>query len=418
MNIKTKIESIIVGSYTSILASIFISGGIVFSISFEYLPENFLSFTDSIKKHSEAFNMTVYAVLIYCLGIIYFLKRPGFKVNFNSYLKGLEKSKVAIERIAENYRDVDSNKSGLSHYLGVEGSPPTSLSTTYGAKALLISSKLNYLGYDKIVGYLESVKLDCGSWNAASQNHAAPEVTAEIVNFYAQVHGVGSERYVQSVISLRRIITGDSSLLSNTLAVTSILENLPSVDEELNDLKRMLANKIFHGFKENANGCSGWGWELQADINTTNEIMVSVSATARCLIAIGYHRDLCSEPSFKERASKAMDWLLKQEGYPEEFSEINRIISLEANENHARTDILTFKHFSSALVLIAACKWKDLEHSDILAVKALEEVIGEDSTRPWSLSDGRTPVWMSYQGIQAISMYGEALAFWSGNDWN
>lgn len=410
-----RIKSEVVNSVFSLLGSVLLIMFFAFQMYLDYSPVGVVDLSGDNARHYEAVFVALFTGLVSCFLIIYILKKPGFRSNFNMYLKGLKKSSFTIDKIENEFKRIDEDKLGLPHCLGSGSERPSSLSTTYGAKALLLSSDLSYLGFDRIVNYLESVKSECGSWNAASQTNPSPEVTAEVVNFYAQVKGVDSDLYRNAIGSLKSAIDRDSNLPVNTLAVSSILENLPESDKELDSIKKDLGNMIFHGFKDNISGSFGWGWELQPDTNTTQEIIVSAPATARCLIAIGKHKEIFSEKVFQDKAEKAINWLLKKEEYLEEYSEINRTVDQGLTGSHAKTEVLTFKHFTSALVLIAACKWSGLKNSKSLADKALAEMLEGDSERLWALNDGKTPVWMSYQGMLAVKLYGEALTEWCGN---
>lgn len=299
-----------------------------------------------------------------------------------------------------------SNQStmAIGHYVDQQGHA-SPLSTAYAVRAILgCPSVIACAPLTRLLGYLVTSREESG-WRAASQSQPRPEVSADVARAIRALDG-DSDVYLSAIEGLRAQVDADRACTEVTYVAATVLAALPNLQATA-DLRTRIGDAIANGFVRIDGRLGYWSATLAADRISASG---SPAATARCLIALKAHSELCGRDSARAMAQSAMNWLAIRERFPNETEQIVRPLSAGS------TEVLVPRHFSAALVVLAACAWRELDSATEVAMRGIRGVVESHADGYWRWDDGKAPVWMNAQGIEAADAYvvafGDSEARW------
>jgi hypothetical protein len=356
-------------------------------------------------KYLLSFIFGSFAGIIHLLLLFSKLRKQADRYRENELLlEGRRLSIGVCRKISELLCAADNGTKGIGHYIESR-SDPTPLSSAYAIRAILASPGMTSAPLTGVLQYIYSCQKDNG-WHAASQGKPRPEVTADIAGVIRSIEG-RSKIYTDSISSLSEQIKLNISEANITYVAATVLACLP---EDLLDLKSDIAKKIIGGFVNNGNETGYWCEYLSGDSLSENANQEpSPAFTARCLIALSIHNDIISEQSVRKVCSSALRWLSSLDEFRNEQSHIVRKMPPAPDE------ILVPRHFTAALVVIAAARCFYLDGAEKLADRAMKKVIACNREGLWRWNDGKSPVWMNSFGVEAVTRYAEAKISWGNN---
>lgn len=328
--------------------------------------------------------------------------------NFRSFQSGIqirnEADRIARDTARNISKSLERQEDGtyaIGHYLCEKGNA-SPLSTAYAVRAILANPSAfeGYVPIKQALEYLLNSKQGVG-WHAASQNEPRPEVSAGVLSAIRLVSGDSAD-YSTGITELVNLAAEDPAFNSLTFVATSVLEELPPTGAAKNT-RDEATNAIQNGFVTIDENRGYWCSTLTA---AKNNATPSPAATARCLLAL---RTCEPTQAIEKNCQFAVNWLNTLPEFQNETDQLVR--QLSSNQ----TEVLVPRHFTSALVLLASCRWKELGNSEELAEKALQFVLEQHGDGWWRWDDGKSPVWMNEQGIVSVGSYLGAKAEWELN---
>jgi hypothetical protein len=365
------------------VASVVVASGIIFAFAFNYLPDEW-SAPDKLPRY---FGSLLSAL---CVSTVLFGWLVWRDKSVPDY-RWLATATTVGNRIAKQLRADDQGNVGIGHFLDDQVVSISPLSTAYAARAILACPRaITDAPLVQLYKSLGASNLGRG-WKAASQAKARPEVTSDILRTIRELSG-DSEQYRIGITQLQAQVDNDPTCLKDAYVASNALAAFP--DMTTSQAIR-LRDAIDLGFC--SDGTSGfWGESLSRGVE---ENQASAWATARCLIALAMHPELRRREASRNMAQKAFKYLGAAPEFARETSQLVRQVPGARDEN------LAPRHFTSALVVIAATSWHEIRGAKAVAVKALAGVCGAFQDDSWRWTDGSKPVWMNAQGIEAISAY-------------
>lgn len=327
-------------------------------------------------------------------------KKWGGSANIRNSLKALKLSHNAGTNLVNHLVKIDEDRFAIGHCINTPG-PISSLSTAYALNAILCCpSKIDNAPIRQLTNFLLSSRIE-GGWKSSSQREPRAEVTADVLTAIIAVSGKTKE-YLEGIESILLDLSNNPDLMNQTYFATTVFsclcEELELASTQLGDL----FDRIISGFIYQAKGSLGyWTGTLGANRESNQP---SPAFTARCLLAIKKHPELAHKESVVEKCQSAINWLLSIRTFSNETSQINRNVGSDGLE------IIVNHHFSSALVAMAACQWKELDGAPELANIAMLQVTESFGDGFWMWDDGCQAVWMNFQGINASNLYAQFLS--------
>lgn len=374
----------------SATAALAIAGG-----AYNYLPA--WDASEQVTKYLSAgiASFVAYAVLL-TLSILTAPKRRADGGPGGDLGRALVLAQQTGERIARKIRGT-SPPMAIGHYLEKAGDP-SPLSTAYAARAVLACpAVIQSAPLLELLRYIDSCRQGDG-WRATSQAMSRPEVTADIARVIRAIDG-DSAAYLAAIEGLLNQVANDHASTDSTYVATSVLSALPDLPQ-VESTTAKIRDAITNGFIKQDGTNGYWTATLGAARSTASP---SVAATARCLISLHAHTASAGKDSIKAQCQAAMNWLASRSSYGNETEQIVRPLSAGSSE------VLVPRHFSAALVVLAACAWRDLTGAKEISFKAIREVLALHRDGYWRWDDGQAPVWMNSQGIEAANAH--AIAF-------
>lgn len=372
----------------------------IFALAYNFLPD--WTASEQATKYLSSFIICLIAGVVYLLILFSTLRKKADKYKEDELL--LQGRRLSIEvcrRISELLSAADNGAKGIGHYVESR-SDPTPLSSAYAIRAILASPGMTSAPLTGVLQYIYSCQKDNG-WHAASQGKPRPEVTADIAAVIRSIEGC-SRTYNDSISSLRDQIKLNIAEANITYVAATVLASIP---EDFLELKNEISRRIIGGFVNNGNETGYWCEYLSADSLSENANQEpSPASTARCLIALSMHKDIVSEQSVKRICYSALRWLSSLDEFRYEQSHIVRKMPPAPDE------ILVPRHFTAALVVIAAARCFYLDGTEKLADRAMQKVIACNREGLWRWNDGKSPVWMNSYGVEAVNRYAEAKIAW------
>jgi hypothetical protein len=293
--------------------------------------------------------------------------------------------------IAEKLTKCGVDGASLGHDLDNVQLAASPLSTAYGIRAVLgcpdVAKNADLVGaYNYLVACQET-----GGWKASSQREPRPEVTADVLRSIRAVAGECSA-YNNGLAALLASAGSDAACVENPYVASVVLMALPSFNSvQANKINQALVGGFNQSDKFTGHWCEVLGVTRQGG-------EPSVWATARALAALAAHPESASLDSNKAIARSALNYLASIESFGKETTQLVR-------QGTDGSEVLVPRHFTPALVTIAACSWWGVEGASKVAAVGIKGVADAFSNGAWRWTDRTAPVWMNAQAIEAINFY-------------
>jgi hypothetical protein len=285
---------------------------------------------------------------------------------------------------------------GWSQYLG-DDVPPSAIGTSYGLRIVLAldvdGAEVNKA--EIVQSLLRQQKPD-GGWAASTQrDRARPEVTAWVLEAIVRA-GVDEPTRVQLARMLENLVDPDDV---KGMRRTTVIATLVSCFCEIapaSPLLRQLVRTLANGAVNSAGVPASWGQDLsEGSTGSVPHTAIAVCALERASLVLGEQDDL------RRLLDSATTWLCRED------------IDLHLVDEQIRrplvggkVDLLLFGHFTAAWVA-RALMYRRAE--DAVVEKRLEvlltEVLRLQENGIWTWSDGRKPLWMTYQGLLVVRQH-------------
>jgi hypothetical protein len=373
--------------------------GFAFGLTYQYVP--IFSVGETVTKYwisaTVALLVLATSLILGNLSTKRILEKTSNDVR---YYEAISIAQRTGAKIAERLTEQGDGTSAIGHYL--EGNSPVSpLSTAYAIRGIVACpSVVKVASLCSAVQYIKSTRSQLG-WKAASQFEARPEVTADIVRSICAIDG-DSAFYKEALVGLVNQCSIDSVHTNVTYVAASLLCSLPR-KQETQKLRESILQSIRSSFIQSGEDAGYWSLRLAGGRSASNP---SIAITARCLIALGDDTTASEMGDALPIARRALKWISAQRSFPNESEHIDRYVG------EGSTEVLVPRHFTAAHVVMAAAAWSQIDEAKQLAIRAFDEVLASYRDGYWRWTDGRCPVWMNAQGIEAVNQFVIALGGW------
>ena len=307
-----------------------------------------------------------------------------------------------FRRIARALQDAlvsDPNASGWPHDLRKGSWPVTPWSTSYGVKAMLLLERSLAPDLKPAVEFLKRAS-DEGGYKARAQAKPRPEVTAAVLDTLHQVDGTAD--FADQVAKIKRQV-GDFER-TRPFVLTCLLE--ASVQLGLDpDLTRNLSQALLAA-RRPYDGI--WLWPEKAEegrvapdasiVHTARAVRaLTLAQAARRLVLL----DGTLAAEVEEAVAQAAVWLAAQQ----DLANASEIIDRQDPESPDRIEQVYVRHFTAAWVVKALVSvGLTASHPSVsIAVARVWSDYNADIAL-WTWSNGDFPVWMTYDGVDALRL--------------
>lgn len=286
---------------------------------------------------------------------------------------------------------------GWSQYMG-DTVPPSAIGSSYGLRtAMLLDIRSPRLNYGRIVASLIALQRPGGGWAASTQRGVArPEVTAWILP-PAMRAGMDQQAAGELIEHLERMSTADTDPVAfNRTAIISILvsafSDIAPKSARLPALARALASAAH---RDRPQELAYWGEKLDDATNASSP------HTARAAIALKKAaRVLPGAAELNVTADAGISWLSQSTSQILDIDE-----QLRRPLSDGDVDALFIGHFSAAWIARALMYADDIEKVIPVLRTAMGAVLDRQDHGVWQWHDGSKPMWMTYQGANALRDY-------------
>jgi hypothetical protein len=307
-----------------------------------------------------------------------------------------------FRRIARALQDAlvsEPNASGWPHDLRKGSWPVTPWSTSYGVKAMLLLERSLAPDLKPAVEFLKRAS-DGGGYKARAQAKPRPEVTAAVLGTLHQVDGTAD--FADQLAKIKRQV-GDFER-TRPFVLTCLLE--ASVQLGLDpDLTRDLSQALLAA-RRPYDGI--WLWPEKAEegrVAPDASIVHTARAVRALALAQAARRPVLSDETLaaevEEAVAQAAAWLAAQQ----DLSNASEIIDRQDPESPDRIEQVYVRHFTAAWVVKALVS-AGLSASHPSVSIAVARVWGDYNAdiALWTWSNGDFPVWMTYDGVDALRL--------------
>ncbi len=286
---------------------------------------------------------------------------------------------------------------GWSQYIG-DDVPPTAMGTSYGLRtAMALDLRSSVINYGRLVRSLLALQKPGGGWAASTQRGAGrPEVTAWVLGAAARA-GI-DEQVLASLVQLLERLAGadDPVALNRTTVVATIVTTLADVAPTSVRLQELSA-RLAQGASaiDTDNTPVSWGESLQGGPKG------SIPHTARAVVALKKAARVVPRGAYLESAANAgISWLVAENRSLADTDE-----QLRRHVGGGEVDALFVGHFTAAWTARAIMTGEDPSTYLLALKRAMRAVLESEQHGVWRWHDDSKPMWMTYQGINAVREY-------------
>lgn len=286
---------------------------------------------------------------------------------------------------------------GWSQYLS-DDVPPTAIGTSYGLRTVIaLDLRSSVINCGRIVKSLLVLQKPGGGWAASTQRGIGrPEVTAWVLGAAFRA-GLDEQTLTALVQVLENLVkTDDQIALNRTTVVSSIVTTLADVAPTSPALTELSASLARGASIIGGDGTPvSWGEALQGGAKG------SVPHTARAVVALKKAARVLPRGSHLDSAANAgISWLVAEDRTLANIDE-----QLRRHVGDGDVDAIFIGHFTSAWTARAIMTAEDPYAHGLALRRALQAVLELQQQGVWKWHDDSKPIWMTYQGINAVREY-------------
>lgn len=296
---------------------------------------------------------------------------------------------------------------GWSHFLEESVGAhrrPTAIGTAYGLKLIArLGAPDGRVPRSALADTLWRFQLPDGGWAARTQGRIGrPEVTALVLGALAE-SGTDPDRLAEAVAVFEHAVTErtDPAVARHTFITTSVVCGLLRVNPGSPALpvlrSRLMAGAILDPAQDNL---LCWSDQLEQPVGRPR-IPTSVH-TARVVLALArMNQAVSDDPAARAAMTQAVRWLVAK-GVAD-----NRTEHIRRRSDDSDWEALTHRHFAPSWMVRALVATASLQvpGADELLRAELRRLMAQQTAGVWQWDDGSSPVWMTYQGINALQEF-------------
>jgi transcriptional regulator with XRE-family HTH domain len=311
----------------------------------------------------------------------------------------------SVEGALEDHllRDEDGQPLGWCQNQQMRDREPTSVSTAFGIKAVLLIEEAFKADLGSLGKRLQEGAMPDGGWAASSQVRSRPESIAVVIDAIVRVDPTIDVTQPLELLQQRLDpVTWQRPFIMTTVMET-VLDLLPESDLSAELVRRLLASRQTFG----RGGQLLWSEKDEPDLVSPEP---SVLHTARSVCVLARARSMGAIPEDQEgevddALGAAVDWLRIQTRFENLSEQIARTVD-------GRPDIIYLRHFTPPLVARALLLAGEGAASPAVthALSQMWSHYDHDHSL-WRWRNGDLPIWMTFEAIAALRLAALAAFF-------